>query len=125
MPCGLLWLPVCHVFCILYTFLCYNKKTRQTLAYDVAVHRPFRACVFTTITGTRRQFRHASSIGFWRHALSYRVDKCEPKVIYTPEFAAQKLEYIHNNPVDTDIVKAEEYIYSSAGIIIMASNAGF
>ena len=39
----------------------------------------------------------------------------EPKIIYTPEFAAQKLQYIHNNPVDAGIVeKAEEYIYSSA-----------
>ncbi len=29
--------------------------------------------------------------------------------------AKQKLEYIHNNPVDAGIVeKAEEYIYSSA-----------
>jgi hypothetical protein len=34
--------------------------------------------------------------------------------IYT-EFGKQKLEYIHNNPVDAGIVeKAEEYIYSSA-----------
>ncbi len=39
----------------------------------------------------------------------------QPKIIYTPEFAAQKLEYIHNNPVEAGIVeKAEEYIYSSA-----------
>ena len=39
----------------------------------------------------------------------------QPKIIYTPAFATQKLEYIHNNPVDTGIVeKAEEYIYSSA-----------
>ncbi len=39
----------------------------------------------------------------------------EPKIIYTPEFAAQKLEYIHYNPVEAGIVeKAEEYIYSSA-----------
>jgi REP element-mobilizing transposase RayT len=39
----------------------------------------------------------------------------QPKVIYTPTFAAQKLEYIHNNRVDAGIVeKAEEYIYSSA-----------
>ncbi len=39
----------------------------------------------------------------------------EPKIIYTPEFAAQKLAYIHNNPVEAGIVeKAEEYIYSSA-----------
>ncbi len=38
-----------------------------------------------------------------------------PKIIYTPNFAAQKLEYIHNNPVEAGIVgKAEEYIYSSA-----------
>jgi len=39
----------------------------------------------------------------------------QPKIIYTPEFAAQKLEYIHNNSVDAGIVeKADEYIYSSA-----------
>jgi putative transposase len=39
----------------------------------------------------------------------------QPKIIYTPKFATQKLEYIHNNPVEAGIVeKAEEYIYSSA-----------
>jgi len=39
----------------------------------------------------------------------------QPKIIYTPGFAGQKLEYIHNNPVEAGIVeKAEEYIYSSA-----------
>ncbi len=33
--------------------------------------------------------------------------------LFTPDFAKQKLEYIHNNPVDAGIVeKAEEYIYS-------------
>lgn len=38
-----------------------------------------------------------------------------PMIIFKPEFAAQKLEYIHNNPVESGIVeKAEEYIYSSA-----------
>ena len=39
----------------------------------------------------------------------------QPKIIYTPEFAAQKLAYIHNNPVEAGgVEKAEEYIYSSA-----------
>lgn len=39
----------------------------------------------------------------------------QPKIILTPSFAAQKLNYIHNNPVDAGIVeKAENYIYSSA-----------
>jgi REP element-mobilizing transposase RayT len=39
----------------------------------------------------------------------------QPKIILTPDFAAQKLDYIHNNPVEAGIVeKAEEYIYSSA-----------
>jgi len=39
----------------------------------------------------------------------------EPKIIFTPQFGSQKLEYIHNNPVEAGIVeKAEEYIYSSA-----------
>ena len=38
----------------------------------------------------------------------------QPKIIYTPEFAARKLEYIHNNHVGELVEKAEEYIYSSA-----------
>jgi REP element-mobilizing transposase RayT len=39
----------------------------------------------------------------------------QPKIIYTPDFGRQKLEYIHNNPVEAGIVeKAEEYCYSSA-----------
>ncbi|MEO6684092.1 MAG: transposase [Ginsengibacter sp.] len=39
----------------------------------------------------------------------------QPKIIYSPQFAAQKLEYIHNNPVEAGIVeKAENNTYSSA-----------
>jgi REP element-mobilizing transposase RayT len=39
----------------------------------------------------------------------------QPKIIFTPDFAAQKLEYIHYNPVEAGIVeKEEEYVYSSA-----------
>jgi len=35
--------------------------------------------------------------------------------LWTKEVYIQKMEYIHNNPVDAGIVeKAEEYIYSSA-----------
>ena len=30
----------------------------------------------------------------------------QPKIIYTPQFAAQKLEYIHNNPVEGYIRKS-------------------
>jgi hypothetical protein len=34
---------------------------------------------------------------------------------YSPGFTIQKLNYIHNNPVEAGIVdKAEEYVYSSA-----------
>ncbi len=45
----------------------------------------------------------------------FRQQDNQPKIIYTPTFAAQKLEYIHNNPVDAGIVeKAEKYIYGSA-----------
>ena len=38
------------------------------------------------------------------------------KIVYTPHFAVQKLEYIHNNPVVAGIVRyPEDYLYSSAG----------
>jgi len=36
-------------------------------------------------------------------------------VIYSPQFAFEKLEYLHNNPVRAGFVrKPEDYIYSSA-----------
>lgn len=39
----------------------------------------------------------------------------QPKELYSSGFTVQKLNYIHNNPVEAGIVdKAEEYLYSSA-----------
>jgi len=39
----------------------------------------------------------------------------QPKECYSPEFSGQKLNYIHNNPVEAGIVeKPEDYLYSSA-----------
>ena len=39
----------------------------------------------------------------------------QPKECYSKEFTEQKLEYIHNNPVEAGIVEcAEDYLYSSA-----------
>lgn len=39
----------------------------------------------------------------------------QPKECYSQQFSNQKIEYVHNNPVEAGIVeKAEEYIYSSA-----------
>ncbi len=39
----------------------------------------------------------------------------QPKELITENFTRQKLDYIHNNPVEAGIVeKAEEYLYSSA-----------
>ena|SRR6185312_4792740 len=49
----------------------------------------------------------------------------QPKIIFTPDFAAQKLEYIHYNPVEAGIVeKAEEYVTVAPEIIITESNVG-
>ena len=49
-----------------------------------------------------------SEYQFWRQ-------DNQPKEVYSPSFVFQKLNYIHNNPVEAGIVdKAEEYLYSSA-----------
>lgn len=49
-----------------------------------------------------------SSNQFWRQ-------DNQPKELFSEKFTMQKLDYIHNNPVEAGIVeKAEEYIYSSA-----------
>jgi putative transposase len=45
---------------------------------------------------------------FWRH-------DNHPIEIYSPAFAAQKINYIHNNPVIEGVVeRPENYLYSSA-----------
>jgi putative transposase len=42
-------------------------------------------------------------------------DGNHPKIIYTSKFFWEKLDYIHNNPVEEMIAeKPEEYLYSSA-----------
>jgi REP element-mobilizing transposase RayT len=39
----------------------------------------------------------------------------QPKEMYSEHFIKQKMDYIHNNPIEEGIVdKAEEYLYSSA-----------
>jgi len=49
-----------------------------------------------------------STYQFWRQ-------DNQPKELFSEKFTNQKLDYIHNNPVDAGIVeKAEEYVYSSA-----------
>ena len=48
---------------------------------------------------------------------NYKVwqDGNQPKEIVTNKFLDQKLDYIHNNPVETEIVdEPEHYLYSSA-----------
>ena len=47
----------------------------------------------------------------------YKVwqDGNQPKIIYTPSFFWEKLDYIHNNPLEEMIVeKPEDYLFSSA-----------
>lgn len=49
----------------------------------------------------------------------------QPKECYSPAFTVQKLNYIHNNPVEAGIVdKAEEYVYSSARDYYYQKNCG-
>jgi REP element-mobilizing transposase RayT len=49
----------------------------------------------------------------------------QPKECYSPEFTVQKLNYIHNNPVEAGLVeKAEDYLYSSARNYVYGNNSG-
>jgi len=49
-----------------------------------------------------------SSYQFWRQDNG-------PKECFSPAFIAQKIDYIHNNPVEAGLVeKPEDYLYSSA-----------
>ena len=55
---------------------------------------------------------------FWRQ-------ENKPKELYSPAFTVQKLNNIHNNPVEAGLVeKPEEYLYSSARDYVNVGNRG-
>lgn len=60
-------------------------------------------------------FRNAGEQNSRNKAYQFWRQENHPKELFGPEFTYQKLEYIHNNPVEAGVVeKAEEYLYSSA-----------
>jgi putative transposase len=59
-----------------------------------------------------------STYQFWRQ-------DNQPKELFSTSFLREKLNYIHNNPVEAGIVsKAEEYLYSSARDYYEGKNVG-
>lgn len=59
-----------------------------------------------------------TSYQFWKQDNQF-------KEVHSKDFAFQKFDYIHNNPVEAGIVeKAEEYIYSSARDFYYGKNVG-
>jgi putative transposase len=61
---------------------------------------------------------HNVNYQFWRQ-------DNQPKEVYSSAFTVQKLNYIHNNPVEAGFVeKAEEYLYSSAGNYAYSNDKG-
>lgn len=55
------------------------------------------------------QHERNAAFQFWTH-------ENHAEHIYSDKFISQKLEYIHNNPVKSGIVRdAEDYVHSSAG----------
>jgi hypothetical protein len=59
-----------------------------------------------------------ASYQFWRQ-------DNQPKECFSSGFTVQKLNYIHNNPVEAGIVdKPEEYLYSSARDYFNKKNCG-
>jgi putative transposase len=61
---------------------------------------------------------HNSHYQFWRQ-------DNQPMELYSPGFTVQKLNYVHNNPVEAGLVdKPEDYLYSSARSYIQAGRPG-
>jgi putative transposase len=67
-------------------------------------------------------FREARQAGRAQVRSQYQVwqEGSHPEAIYSPAFARQKLEYIHNNPVKAGLAStAVEWAYSSAGAYLL------
>ena len=64
------------------------------------------------------KIRNQSPVQFWRQ-------DNQPQELYSPAFAFQKINYIHNNPVGAGIVeKPEYYLYSSANDYMSTKKCG-
>ena len=74
-----------------------------------------------------RSHRHTDSRTFLSYYILRRTggQDNQPKELFSEKFTDQKLDYIHNNPVEAGIVdKAEEYLYSSARDYYTGKNCG-
>jgi hypothetical protein len=59
-----------------------------------------------------------------KSSLKLRQDN-QPKELFSPAFTVQKLNYLHNNPVEAGIVdRPEDYVYSSARDYKARKNCG-
>jgi REP element-mobilizing transposase RayT len=60
-------------------------------------------------------FKKAGSVNSRNSTYQFWQQDNQPKELFSEKFTNQKLDYVHNNPVEAGIVeKAEEYLYSSA-----------
>ena len=90
--------------------------------------------IVEAIIGNEHESRKEWMLGIFREAGQnnsrntnyqfWRQDN-QPKECYSEKFTVQKINYIHNNPVEAGIVeKPEEYLYSSARDYHYRKNCG-
>lgn len=72
-----------------------------------------------------RIFKNAGELNSRNTNYQFWRQDNQPKELFSEKFTNQKLDYIHNNPVEAGIVeKAEEYLYSSARDYYNGKNCG-
>ncbi len=72
------------------------------------IQKADRSGCFHSLKKQAEKNSNNTNIQFWQQDNQY-------KEVHSKEFAFQKLDYIHFNPVEAGIVeKGEDYIYSSA-----------
>jgi len=86
------------------------KKYTSKRIIDIIQNIPESRCNWMLKQFSYHARRHARNITYqvWTHE-NHAV------CLYGPEFIREKIEYLHNNPVRSGIVKKpEDYLYSSA-----------
>lgn len=60
-------------------------------------------------------FRETGSMNSRNSKYQFWRQDNQPKELFSPKFTVQKINYIHNNPVEAGLVESsEDYLYSSA-----------
>ena len=124
-----------HAWCLMSNHAHLIISSKEDLSANIRDLKKFTAKqIIHAIEQSKTESRREWMLNIFRQqaALNARNSECQfwrqdnqPKELFSPAFTVQKLNYLHNNPVEAGIVdRPEDYVYSSARDYKAGKNCG-